>query len=568
MKGRATKDFINFGLIVGIIIAINVIGQYVYEIWDFTEEKRYTLTDATKKLLDEVDETVYIRILLDGKLQAGFKRLKQSTVELLKDFKSENGLIEYDFEDPTAGSAEKSNARKEELTELGIYPTNLRINSGDETSERLIYPYAMINIGDRYTAVNLLESQGVDVTGELALNNSVSLLEYKFADAIQKLFDIEKPNILITEGNGELEPQQTAALENLLAPSYDVGRINTENINLLDESIDLLIIAGPTEEISQKSQFLIDQYIMKGGHVLWLIDYLNASLDSISKYENFIPNTYPIGIEDMLFNYGARIQPNLILDLESTRIPQVVGVAGGNPQTELVQYYYHPLIAPKSENPIVKNIDRVNMFFPSTIDTIRTKTNVNKEIILSTSEYSRFQIAPMRLNFEMLRYEPDPANFDKGPQPVAVLLEGQFESLFNNRVSERMETMLQDIGQDFKSESAPAKMIIVSDADFTKNLYNPSNNRISPIGYNNWEKFTFKGNQQFIYNCIEYLLDDRGLIEARGKEVKLRMLDKVKIQDERTKWQLINIGLPLVFLLIIGLIYNFLRRRRFSRELS
>jgi gliding-associated putative ABC transporter substrate-binding component GldG len=474
-------------------------------------------------------------------------------------------LIEFDFEDPTQGGAEKSNARKEELAEIGIFPTNLRVDGDNETVEKLIYPYAVLNMGDRSIAVNLLEAQGVGISGELALNNSVSLLEYKLADAIQKLSNPERPNILLTTGNGELRPEQTAALEGLLRTNYDVGRIDLDSIYSIGKDLDLLIVAGPTTEISLRDQFLIDQYVMKGGKILWMIDYLNASLDSISKYGNFLPDIYPLGIEYLLFKYGVRIQPNLIMDLESTRIPQVIGEQGGKPQQELIGYFYHPLVGPRSQHPIVKSIDRVNFFFPSTIDTIQTKTKVHKEILLSSSNYSRFQMAPMRLNFEMLRYKPDESKFDKGQQPLAVLLEGTFESFFNNRVTERMNSMLNEIGEEFKPESNSTKMIVISDSDFAKNLYSPNNNRISPLGFNQWEQFTFKGNQQFVFNAIEYLLDDKGLIEARGKDVKLRLLNKVKIQKERRFWQFLNIGFPLLFLACIGILYTFIRRRKYNK---
>ncbi|GLR20059.1 gliding motility-associated ABC transporter substrate-binding protein GldG [Portibacter lacus] len=565
MKGQAARDFLNFGLLIGVIIALNVVGNYVYKIWDFTEEKRYTLTDATENFLTELDEVVYVRVLLDGNLPSGFTRLRQSALETLKDFRSINPLIEFDFEDPTKGSTEKTNARKEELAENGIYPTNLRVAQDNETVEKLIYPYAILNIGDRSIAVNLLEAQGVGITDEVALNNSVSLLEYKFADAIQKLTTSRKPNILLTEGNGELRPQQTAALETILKNNYNIGRINLDSIYTIGDELDLLIMAGPTSEISQRSQFLIDQYVMKGGKVLWMIDYLTASLDSISKYGNYLPDIYPLGLEDMFFKYGVRIQPNLILDLESTRIPQVIGNQGGKAQQELIPYVYHPLVGSTSQHPIVKSIDRVNFFFPSTIDTIQTKANIHKEILLSSSNYSRFQVAPMRMNFEILRYKPDETKFDKGPQPIAVLLEGAFESFFKNRVSERMSSMLQDLGEEFKDKSEPTRMIFISDSDFAKNLYSPANNRISPLGFNQWEQFTFKGNQQFIFNAIEYLLDDKGLIAARGKDVKLRLLNKVKIQNERKYWQFLNIGLPLLFLIVLGIIYNFIRRRKYSR---
>ena len=226
------------------------------------------------------------------------------------------------------------------------------------------------------------------------------------------------------------------------------------------------------------------------------------------------------------------------------------------------------MVASKSSHPIVKNIGRVNMFFPSTIDTVRTKSNVEKTILLQSSDYSRFQMYPMRLNFEILKYAPEPDKFDKGPQNVAVLLEGEFESFFKNRVTAEMEEGLRQIGNDFKEESVYTKQLFVSDVDFTKNLFDQNSSRRSDIGYNRWEKRTYTGNSDFIYNSIEYMLDNNGVLESRAKEVKLRLLDTVKAKDQRLKWQFLNVGLPVLLLLLFGFVFNYWRKAKYAQTES
>ena len=551
-------------MILGIVVLVNVISSFIHTSIDLTGDKRYTLTNPTKELLETVDEQIYIRILLDGKFPAGFKRLKSATQEILEDFRSIAPDIQYVFENPSEGSTEQINQKRSNLAQDGIIPVNLDYFDGKERVMQYIYPFAIVNYGSRKSIVNLLEEQAIGVPEELTLNNSVSLLEYKFADAIQKLMLENRPNILFTEGRGELDNSQIASLRKEISKDFNTDRIHLDSIYQLSPEIDLIIVAGPTENFDLRSQFILDQYIMNGGKIIWLIDYLNANLDSINANKFFVPEVHPIGLEELFFKYGIRIQPNLVLDLECTRIPQVTGMSGDQVQTALFPWYYHPLVAPKSNHPIVKNLDRINMYFPSTIDTLKTKTALKKEILLSSSAYSRYQITPMRLNFEILRYEPDPSKFDKGSQPLAVLLEGPLESAFQNRVSEAMLQTLDEIDASFVSSIPNSKQLFISDSDFIKNLYSTENNRITPVGYNKWEQQIFKANKDFILNSIEHMLDQNGVLNARSKEVKLRMLNIVKAKQEKTKWQLINILLPVIIVLIFGLFYHLRRKKIYT----
>ncbi len=563
-QAKKIQDITQLILVFAILIVVNVIAQYFYKQFDLTGDKRFTLTNATETLIENQEDLIFVRVLLDGDFPAGFKRLQTSTREMLQKFRAVNPNFEYEFSDPLEGSLDEVNAIKTEMAKDGIVPVNLTVKDGDEISQKLIYPFAIFNIGQRNVVVNLLEQQSAELSDEQVLNNSISLLEYKFADAIQKLNLTEKPNILFTEGNGELKDQQLASLTTSLKSFYNTGRLDLDSIYRIEKELDLLVVAAPKEKISLKNQFKIDQYIMNGGKVIWLIEKLEVSLDSISVQRFHVPKLIETDLDDMFFRYGIRIQPNLILDLECSRIPQVIGQQGGKVQTELFYWYYHPLIASNSNHPMVKNIDRVNMFFPSSIDTVKTKFDLKREVILKSSNYSRYQMYPMRLNFEILKYAPEPDKFDKGAQNVAVLVEGKFESFFKNRVDADSEATLKKLGSTFKDISIETKQLFVSDADFTKNLYDVNSSRISRIGYNRWEKQEYPGNADFILNAIEYMLDQNGVLESRAKEVKLRLLDKVKTKNEKLKWQLINLGLPLLVLLIFGFAFNFWRRRKYA----
>jgi len=561
---KGSESILQIILVLAILVVVNVLANIFHGQIDLTGDKRFTLTDATVDLLEEQEEPILVQVLLEGNFPSGFKRLSTATKEMLQKFNNINGYIDYDFTDPLEGSVEDINARTQELAKDGIMPTSLEFREGDEMTKKLIYPWAILSYGQRRILINLLEEDNPNLSKEEILNNSVSLLEYKFADAIQKLKLTEKPNVLFTSGNGEFKDEQLAALNKSIQAFYNTGRLNLDSVVQIKPEVNLLIVAGAKTAINLKNQFKIDQYIMNGGKVIWLTEKLNVSLESIARNKFYVPDVYDTELDDMFFKYGVRVQPNLILDLECSKIPQVIGEQGGKPQTQLFHWYYHPLIASKSNHPVVKNLDRVNMYFPSTIDTVKTNGDLKKTILLESSNYSRFQMVPMRLNFEILRYEPDASKFDKGPQPVAVLIEGEFESFFKNRVSQESQATLEKIGSVYRDISLPTKQLFVSDADFAKNIFDVNSNRISAMGFNNWDKQIYGGNSDFMLNAIEYMLDQKGVLAARSKEVKLRLLDTVKAKEERTKWQGINLVLPLIILALFGIGFQFFRKRKYA----
>lgn len=561
MSKKRNQSYFQLGLVIGITIFLNILGNAFFTHIDLTEDKRFTLAEPTKKMLNEVDDVVYVEVLLEGNFPAGFKRLQRSVKELLDDFRSESGgFVDYVFTDPNRGTAENVNLRREKLKKDGIVPTNLRVKDKEGKSEMLIYPYAKLSYKGRSAVVDFLDEEAGNGNPDQRLNYSISQLEYAFANALHKLQTGAKEVIAFTVGHGELNGYERKELVKALRPYYEVGTFNLDSATQVPPEVKVLIVAKPRGPFKDRDKFLLDQYVMGGGKILWLIDRLNVGLDSLRTSANYIPRDYDLDLDGLFFKYGFRLNPDLVLDLQASHIPMVIDPTGTQ---ELFTWFYHPVIVPTTDHVIVKSLDGINLFFPSSIDTIKTKTEVKKTILLTSSEHSRIQPNITRLNFEILRYEPDPAKFNKPHIPVALLLEGRFPSFFENKVSQGMHNMLAQIGQEFKPVSEPTRMLVVSDGDIARNLYNPATGETLPLGRNRFEHHTFD-NKDFLLNAVEYLNDDSGIIEARSKEIKLRLMDTTKAEQEQTFWQLINIVLPILFLALFGFIYNFIRKRRFA----
>jgi len=564
MKMPSSNRYLQLLLVVAIVFLINVIGSFIYTEFDLTDDNRFTLSENTKKIVSTAGDNMSIRVLLDGEFPAGFKRLQSSVLDILNKFRDINPNIVFEFEDPTVGSVKELEQKKKLLQEDNIIPISLSYSDGTQLVQKAVFPFAIINYRQKKYIVNLLEEQKPGDDEEIILNKSVALLEYKFANAFQKLQSERPKNVLFTQGNGEWEESQTFRLESEIRRFHRVGRVSLDTLMKLDSTIDLVILAGPKTPMTLQNQFKLDQYVMNGGKIIWLIDKFPVSLDSINKYKFYVPEDIATGLDDMLFKYGVRIMPDLIVDLECSSIPQVVGMSGDKPQTKLFPWVYHMAAASEIQHPVVKNIDRVNLFFPSTIDTVKTEGNVKKTMLLKSSKYSRSQLSPVRLSFEILKVAPDPSKFNDGNRPVAYLLEGEFESFFKNRLTPEFQSMLDRIGVKFKDKSIPAKQIVISDSDFAKNLINTTTGDTEDIGYNKWERRFYKGNKDFILNAVEYMLDENNILESRSKEIKLRLLDTVRTKQEKSWWQFINVGLPVLLLALFGFVYQYFRKRRYA----
>lgn len=564
-KSRRTQSWIRFALLGGIILFVNILANVFYAQLDLTQEKRFTLTSHTRELTRNLNERIYVQILLSGDLPPGLKRLRTFARQLLDDLRSESGYIDYRFDDPLEGTAEEINERVQALAEAGIRPIRIDIRDAGQNVKKQVYPYVIFRRGQRSVTVNLIENNSPNISPDV-INNSERKLEYKFANAIKGLQAEKRKNILFTRDHGELSPLQTADLERSLHQFYDTDRISLDSVVSIEPKLcELLIIAKPQTAFSEKDKFKIDQYLMQGGKILWLIDRLNADVDSIQARGVFVPTDYPLNIEDMLFKYGARIQPDLVLDMECTSIPLVAGMVGNAPDIQLFPWYYFPAVQGQSDHPVVKNLDRVELRFCSSIDTVRTRTAVRKTPLLVSSKYSRLQFSPISLNFQIAQLDPDPSKFNKGPQLVGLLLEGEFASNYENRVSEEMALGLAQAGVKFRDRSESTRMIIVSDGDVTANYVHDAERREwLPLGFNRFERIAY-ANKDFMLNAIEYLIKPKGVVLARSKEIKLRMLDTVRAREEKLFWQALNLGAPLAFLTLFGLLFHWLRRRKYAR---
>jgi ABC-2 type transport system permease protein len=565
MKGKQSNkknSFVNLLISIVILILINYIGSFVFKRFDLTSEKRYTLSNASKDLVGNLQDVVLVRIYLEGELPSGLKKLKDATREMLDELRVySNGNIEYQFVNPSESDDLKTrNEVYQQLTKKGLQYTNLEIRSGDKYSEQIIFPGAIFAYQGKEVPLQLLKSQtGADP--EQMVNISIQQLEYEIVSTINKIVKPVRKKIAFIEGNGELEPIEVADITKTLSEFYTVERINISGqLNSLKE-VDAIIIAQPDSAYVEKDKFIIDQFVMRGGKVLWLIDPMFASMDSLQAKSTTIGLPLSLNLDDILFKYGVRVNPNLILDLQALPIPIVTGMIGNQPKQELFPWFYFPLIMPQSKHPIVNNIDAIKSQFVSSIDTVGGK-GIKKTVLLTSSQYSKILPPPVRISLNILRDPPDRRQYIKSFVPIAVLLEGEFESVFKNRVPPQISESKEI---NFKERSKPNKMIVVSDGDIIKNQFQKDRKTFYPLGY---DKFTDKqyANKDFILNAVNYLCDDTGLIEARTKEFKIRLLDNQKISNQKLKWQSINIVLPILLIFLFGAIRLFWRIKKYARN--
>lgn len=549
------------GLAIIILVLLNFVGSFVFHRFDLTSEKRYTLSDATKKLLGELKDVVYVKVYLEGEFPAGFKRLRDETREMLDEFRAySNDNIEYEFINPNANAdKQQQNELYKQLYDKGLEPTNLEVKEESGTSQQVIFPGAIVSHKGKEMPWQLLKTQ-LGQSSEGQLNNSIQALEYEFASCIRNLTTVIKPQIGFIEGHGELDTLALSDIKNALSEFYLLKRVKiNEQLKALD-GLKAIIIAKPDTAFSEKDKFIIDQYVMNGGKILWAIDPLYTSVDSLRRSGGTISIPYELNLDDLFFKYGVRINPNMIMDLQSSAIPVNKAFAGQPPRFELMPWVFSPLLLPKIGHPIVKNLDVIKMEFGSSMDTLSVK-GIKKTVLLNSSKYSKTYNAPVRVDMRIVNMKPDEAKFKDSYQPVAVLLEGEFESVYKNRITPQIAT---DSAIGFKDHGKNTQMIVISDGDIIRNEVQYSTGKVFPLGFDIYTKQMY-GNKNFILNCVNYLCDDSGLISVRARELTLRLLDKKKIKTERLKWQLINTAMPLLAILLFGIIYSIIRKRKYAR---
>lgn len=571
-KNQQRQASLRLLLLCVILASANLLAARFHYGFDLTEEKRFTLSASTKRLLRNMDDVAVIDVYLKGQMPAGFQRLAASTKEKLQYFKEVAGKkIVFRFSDPFEGKSEEQKAGVfQQLAKKGINGTNLQVKDDDGYSEKIIFPCALVQYKGKEYPVNLLENEHQGMSPFEILNYSESLLEYKFANAINTLTQPDQASIAYIMGNDENLGLNTRDALNTIRMLYHMDTVDLHGSMMIPGpglgTYEAIIINKPRSAFEDKDKFKIDQYIMRGGHVLWLVDGVQASMDSMSREtQSFLTGDLSLNLDDMLFNYGVRINPNLIEDVDCNPIPVVVGMVGDQPQTELRPWIYFPVLMPTSNHPIVHNLDPVMTQFASSMDTI-ANPEIKKTILLASSKYSRVAPHPVRVSLSMMAFKLDNRMFNKPYQPVAVLLEGKFRSVFNNRFTPEFLRVLKDsLKMPFKSVcDAATSMIVVSDGDLIENDYSEREGTME-MGYWRFTRNRF-ANKTFLLNCLEYLTDKSGLLESRSKDVKLRLLDNGRVKTEKKTWQIINIVVPIALVMVFAVVYLFMRKRRYEKH--
>lgn len=539
------------------VAVINLLASFVYTRFDLTEDKRYTLSEPAVTVAKKFESPVIIDVLLDGNIPAEFSKLKSETVQLLESFASKNKNIKYNLVDPLVDEelAEQTIA---ELQGLGLQPANVTVEENGKVSNELVFPWAMVNYKDQTVKVPLLKNK-LGATAEDRINNSVQQLEYAFADAFTKLNIGEKKSVAIIKGNGELDDMYIADYLTTIRDYYNIAAITLDSVASDPQSVlnqlkefDLAVIAKPTQAFSDQEKYVLDQYMVNGGKSIWMIDQVSMEMDSVyAGGGEAIAVPRDLNLKDLFFRYGVRINPVLVNDLYFTQIVLATG-EGNDSQYNPLPWFYYPMVFSQNNHPINTNIEAVRFQFTSPMDIL--ENDYKKTVLLQSSPLSKTDGIPKIVSLEMINQQPNRENYTNGNQPLAVLIEGNFTSMYKNRVKPlKLQNTLE--------EGPENKMIVISDGDIVKNQLR--NGRPLELGYDKWTN-SFYGNKEFLVNSTNYLLDNTGLINIRNKKVTIPLLDVKKIAEQKTKWQLVNIGLPVILTILFGLFFGYYRKRKFA----
>lgn len=549
------------GLILGLIL-IGFVSQNFYSRIDFTKEKRYTLTSKTKDILQKNSKDITITVFLDGEIPAAFKRLRNATKDLLNDYKAyAGGRVKIVFEDPLAGvAANEQDTIINSLVQIGIKPMAVNIKNDAGVTQKIIFPMAMVTMDGKQMPVNLLQKTGGAATNyEENINASIQNLEYTFTGAIRRLISGYNPKIGFTEGHGEPTNLYFYDAITSLSQNYYVGRVD---LNLITkqglDDLDVLIIAKPKQPFTEAEKYKINYFVMKGGKLVWTIDQVAASLDSLEGSGQQMAYNNALNLDDMLFEYGARINYNLITDVNCAMIPVATGAAGQEAQIDLAPWLYYPILVSGNDN-VVKNIDGVFAQFASTVDTIAVP-NVAKTVILQTSPYNKVFDTPKMLSLQTLAEQPQQKDYTSTPKIAGVLLSGNFKNVFLNR------PIPNGIKEDFKlpAQSKATKMIVIGDGDIFTNQVSKTDQSPFPLGFDRYTQQNY-GNKALLLNIADFFTNEDNLIALRNKEIKVRLLDKTLVRTEKTKWQLINSALPLLLLICFAIFQHYYRKHKYAK---
>lgn len=539
------------------VVLLNILASFAYTRFDLTEDKRYTLSQPTIDIAKKFNEPVVVDVLLDGNIPPEFSKLKTETIQLLESFASKNKNITYNLVDPLEDESQTQQTIAE-LQGLGLQPANVTVEENGKVSQELVFPWAMVNHGNQTVKVPLLKNK-LGSTAEERINNSVQQLEYAFADAFTKLNLTEKKSIAVIKGNGELADMYLADYLTTIRDYYNIAAITLDSVasnpqNVLNQlkGFDMALIAKPTEAFSDQEKYVMDQFVVQGGKSIWLVDQVAMEMDSIlAGGGSAFALPRELNLKDFFFKYGVRINPVLVNDMYFTQIVLATG-EGNDSQYDPVPWYYNPMVFSKNNHPINTNIEAVRYQFTSPMEVL--ENDYDKTILLQSSPLSKTDGTPRQVSLDILSNPPEQETYTPGNMPLAVLIEGDFVSMYQNRVKPlKLQNTLE--------EGPSNKMIVISDGDVIKNQLR--NGRPLELGYDKWTN-SFYGNKEFLVNCTNYLLDNTGLINIRSKKVSIPLLDVKKIAAEKNKWQLINIGGPVLLTLLFGIFFSYYRKRKFA----
>ena len=546
---------------IAILVIVNSIGSQFFHRFDLTKDQRYTLSPTSLAIIKDVKDPLIIDVFLKGQFPGEFKKLKTETQQLLEEFKAYNPNIVFQFINPLENEEEQDTIMKT-FMERGLTPINITLDDKGKQTQEVVFPWAIATYNNRSVKVPLLKNMMGASTAEKVVS-SVQHLEYAFANAFNTITKVKEKKVAIIKGNGELHDLLMADFIKQVRDNYYIGTFTLDSVaKSPNESLaylkkyDLAIIAKPTEKFSDEEKLVLDQFVINGGKTLWLVDQVNMEMDSL--YNEFgatiaFPND--LNLDDQFFKYGIRINPNLVKDIMATPIALATGDKGSATQYTQYPWFYSPLIYPDSKHPIVSNVDGIKFQFTNGIEVL--KNDLKKTILLRSSPYSKTVGTPIQVRLDMVNERPEQTEFaGKGSIPVAVLVEGEFHSVYENRVLPFADKTFQKIG-------IKNKMIVVSDGDVIRNQLDKDYQPLE-LGYDKWTNKLY-GNKEFMLNCVNYLLDDTGLINIRSKTVALPLLDQEKVYANYTASQVITIGLPLLLLAAFGLVFTVLRKRKYAK---
>ena len=563
-KSVRYKGLVRLAIALTTIAMVVFLSNIFYLRFDLTSEKRYTLQEITKQALKDLDDAVYIKIYLDGDLPIGLNRMKKGLTETLDEFRVIAGKnIQFEFINPSESTNTKERQKVyNQLYEKGLQPTNIQQNDKEGGStQKLVFPGLIMSYAGREVPVNLLKNIP-GLSADENINLSIQNFEFALVDGLMKLTTETRPKIAFIQGHGEFDEFQTGDIEKALSEYYDIDRVAIRgNIDAL-KPFQTIIIAGTNQPMPEDDKIAIDQFVMNGGRVLWFIDPVQVSIDSLSKGASTLAFVNQHNLDDMLFRYGARLNPMLIQDLQCAVIPVNMALAGQEPKFVPAPWVYYPLLAAPTNHPVTRNLNLIHSQFVSPVDTVGGSSAIKKHYLLYTSMNGKVLQVPLFVSLSQVNQRINEREFRISNIPVAVELSGEFQSVFRNRPLSGYNN-----GQpfEFKDKSAFTRMIVVADADIIRNdvQRRPNGAYIIPLGYDRFTNQTF-GNKELVMNMVRYLNDDEGLMNLRSRDFKLRLLDRKAILQSRLKWQLINMLIPSAVLIIGGFVWLYVRRRKYT----